>query len=133
MATKKQTTKDKKLSRKTVTSRKFLNKDSGMAAIQTRFDFNPQWIYAGGWEATVSLTDCSRSINLDFSAFSEKDIDKALGKISLLLTEFEKLGNLMLEYREAAQEHIKKAVEERKRRKARKTTTSLLDKLNDDE
>lgn len=132
MATKKQTNKVTPKP-KTYYSRKFLNKDKGMAAIEFTFEFNPEWMYHGGWDANVVISDCYKASTLDFSCYDVKDIDKVIDKVSLILTEFEKFGNLLLENKEAAIEAMKKAEAERKKRKARKTTTSLLDKLNADE
>jgi hypothetical protein len=134
MATKKQTPKKTptKVKDKVYYSRKFLNKDKGMAAIETTFEFGPSWLYQGGWDAHVVISDCYKASTLDFSCYSVKDIDKALAKVSLILTEFEKLGNLMLENREAAIEAIKKADQARKERKKDNKVSSILDKLNDD-
>lgn len=120
------------MKKKSYNSRKFLNKDSGLAAIETTFEFNPDWKYSGGWEANVRINDCYRAITLELSCYNIKDIDKVLKKVETLLTEIEKLGNLMLEYREAAIEHIKAAEDERKKRKKeRKVSSSLRDVLDD--
>lgn len=130
MATKKQANKEQTKAKKYY-SRKFLNKDKGMAALETTFEFNPGWLYGGGWEGTVTISDCYKASTLDFSCYTVKDIDNAINKVSLILSEFEKLGNLMLEYREAAAELINKSDEERKKRRNAKTKTSILDKLEE--
>ena len=125
-----------KLKKKLYKSRKFLNKDQGIAAIETYFNFDPTWKFQGGWEAYVSISDCSRSIRLEFGAYSNKDVDRTLDKIATLMVELEKLGNLMLEHREAAKELIKEATEERKQRikerKAAKSKTleEVIDELD---
>ena len=56
MATKKQTNKVTSKS-KTYYSRKFLNKDKGRAAIEFTFEFNPEWMYHGGWDANVVIPE----------------------------------------------------------------------------
>ena len=124
------------MKKKTYDSRKFLNKDHGIAAIETHFDFDPSWRYSGGWEAYVSISDCSRSVRLEFGAYTEKDIDRTLNKISTLMVELEKLGNIMLEHREAAAELIKEAEKDRKQRakerkaKQSKTLEEVLDDID---
>ncbi len=119
--------------KKTYKSRKFLNKDQGIAAIETSFEFEPDWLYSGGWESHVVISDCSRNVRLDFSAYEGKDIDKSLDKLATLLTELEKLGNTMLEYREAAEEKCKEALKERKKRiKERANKARTLEEVVDD-
>ena len=128
MATKKQTNKEQTKAKKYY-SRKFLNKDKGMAALETFFEFNPGGLYGGGWEGTVIISDCYKASTLDFSCYTVKDIDNAINKVSLILAEFEKLGNLMLEYREAAIENIKKSDEDRKKRSSKRNVKATLKDL----
>lgn len=114
-------------------SRKFLNKDSGVAAIETRFEMSNDYFYSG-WEAGVTISDCRKSVDLDFCCYSVKDVDDTINKISVLLTELEKFGNLLLENREQAIENIKKADADRKKRIKERTTKpfeKLLGDLND--
>ncbi len=114
-------------------SRKFLNKDSGVAAIETRFEMSSDYFYSG-WEAGVTISDCRKAVDLDFCCYSVKDVDAVINKISVLLTELEKFGNLLLENREQAIENIKKAEADRKKRIKERTTKpfeKLLGDLND--
>jgi len=74
-------------------SRKFLNKKEGAAVIEVNFD---------RWGGRVHISDCSRSINLEFNGYSDFDDDltpaakaarkKALkdsiAKADLLVSEF---------------------------------------------
>ena len=128
MATKKQTNKEQTKVKKYY-SRKFLNKDKGVDALETFFEFNPGWLYGGGWEGTVTISDCYKASTLDFSCYTVKDIDNAINKVSLILAEFEKLGNLMLEYREAAIENIKKSDEDRKKRSSKRALKAVMKDL----
>ena len=114
-------------------SRKFLNKDSGVAAIETRFEMSNDYFYSG-WEAGVTISDCRKAVDLDFCCYSVKDVDAAIHKISVLLTELENFGNLLLENREQAIENIKKADADRKKRIKERSTKpfeKLLEDLND--
>ena len=114
-------------------SRKFLNKDSGVAAIETRFEMSNDYCYSG-WEAGVTISDCRKAVDLDFCCYSVKDVDATIHKISVLLSELEAFGNLLLENREQAIESIKKAEADRKKRIKERTTKpfeKLLEELND--
>jgi len=101
---------------KRIYSRKFLNKNTGLAAIETSFEMNEAGFFVGGWDASVAISDCNKTVSLDFCVYDEKDIDKAIHKVTVLLEELEKFGNLLLEYREQATDSIKKANKARKER-----------------
>jgi hypothetical protein len=76
-------------------SRKFLNKTTGIAAIEVNLECYA-WS-SGGVDATVSISDCSRHINLDFSVYSKKDLDARIQKLDLLITELTKLQEMFID------------------------------------
>ena len=99
-------------------SRKFLNKKTGIAAIETTVE-SYEWS-AGGVDSTVTISDCSRKVMLDFSLYCKKDIDEKLEKLNLLITELTKLQEIIVANRDnlcdAMDEAAKKRKEERKKR-----------------
>jgi hypothetical protein len=62
--------------------RKFLNKTSGMAALE----INAQYT-AWNFDCSVSLSDCNRRIDLDFSMWQAKNVKEKLAKLDLLINE----------------------------------------------
>jgi hypothetical protein len=96
-------------------SRKFLNKTTGIAAIETNME-SPTWC-SGGVEATVSISDCNRQINLDFSVYSKKDLDEKIKKLDLLITELSKLQELFIENAYDLCTAMDEAAKKRKERK----------------
>ena len=99
-------------------SRKFLNKTTGIAAIETNIE-SYQWS-SGGVDATVSISDCTRHINLDFSVYSKKDLDEKIKKLDLLITELTRLQQVFIENADdlcnAMDEAAKKRKENNKKR-----------------
>ena len=99
-------------------SRKFLNKTTGIAAIEVNME-SYAWS-SGGVDATVSISDCSRHINLDFSVFSKKDLDARIQKLDLLITELTKLQEMFIDNSDdlcnAMDEAAKKRKESNKKR-----------------
>jgi hypothetical protein len=99
-------------------SRKFLNKTTGIAAIEVNIE-SYQWS-SGGVDATVSISDCTRHISLDFSIYSKKDLDEKIKKLDLLITELTKLQEVFIENAddlcEAMDEADKKRKENNKKR-----------------
>jgi len=99
-------------------SRKFLNKAVGLAAIETNIE-SCEWS-GGSVNATVSITDCSRQISLDFSVYSKKDLDEKIKKINLLITELTKLQEMFIENSDdfctALDEEAKKRKDSNKKR-----------------
>jgi len=71
-------------------SRKFLNKESGLACVQVSCDIN-DWIM----DASLTIHDCNRSVNIDFSVYETKDFVKAMTKIDMLTLELLKLRQFM--------------------------------------
>jgi hypothetical protein len=99
-------------------SRKFLNKTTGIAAIETNME-SYAWS-SGGVDATVSISDCSRHINLDFSVYSKKELDARIQKLDLLITELTKLQEMFIDNSDdlcnAMDEAAKKRKESNKKR-----------------
>ena len=119
---------------KKIHSRKFLNKREGLAAIEVRFE-HEQSIWTGGWDASVSINDCNRSVNLDFCAYSEKDVDTVINKANILIDEITKIRDIMIDNREDCINNIKESARKRKERiKKRevKPFDELIEELNDD-
>jgi hypothetical protein len=76
-------------------SRKFLNKTTGIAAIEVNMESYA--LSSDGVDATVSISDCSRHINLDFSVYSKKDLDEEIKKLDLLITELTKIQEMFID------------------------------------
>jgi len=65
--------------------RKFLNKTKGIAAIEVTGNFNErfnQWA-----EMDIKISDCNRSINLSYLAYTKKDVKDAIDKFNILISE----------------------------------------------
>jgi len=73
-------------------SRKFLNKSEGMASIEVISSVE-SWAF----ESQVSISDCSRLITLDFTAYSNKDFKSKVDKLDLIITELSILKQFMLD------------------------------------
>ena len=74
-------------------SRKFLNPTHGMAAIQVSAHYN-EYLYESPnnkvsreMNVTVTISDCSDHINLDFSAYDEKQRAQRIKKINAIIDE----------------------------------------------
>jgi hypothetical protein len=75
---------------KYLNSRKFLNRSSGVAAIETTVEITQ---YSKGdvvVDAGISISDCNKRINLEFGVYEKKDVAAKLAKIDLLISEFTK-------------------------------------------
>lgn len=101
-------------------SRRFLNKKQGVAAVEVKFD---SWDYGGGFDSEVVISDCSRSVRLDFCTYSHKDLAEKYTKLNGLIEELSKLQDHFTENYEAIaaritekQEEQKKHIKERKRK-----------------
>jgi hypothetical protein len=106
-------------------SRKFLNKAEGLAAIECSVS---GLSYMSGVDATISITDCSRQVNMDFSVYNVKDLDSRLAKLDLLITEISKLRDVISNNYDSIKEDIIKKDKERiKRRKTATTTPAIFD------
>jgi len=72
-------------------SRKFLNKDSGISAIEVRAE---TLNYCAGIDASVYISDCHRSLCLDFGAYTKQDLNSRIKKLNQLIAELTKLQEL---------------------------------------
>ena len=63
-------------------SRKFLNKQTGLAAIQSSADIQSSWA-----DITVNISDCNRQVSLDFCFRSVKGYKDQRAKLQLLINE----------------------------------------------
>ena len=72
--------------KKTYHSRKFLNKSSGMAAIEVGASISNY-----SFDATLAISDCNRRIDIDLYMWDKPSIKAKLDKLNLMLTEITKL------------------------------------------
>lgn len=109
-------------------SRKFLNKKSGLAAIESSLE---SWEYGDGFDCNLTISDCNRTVSLDFSAYDVSDLPLKYQKLTLLLGEVNKLHSYYTENYEDMVEVLKKQEEKRKERiKQRKSkAVSVVDEL----
>ncbi len=63
-------------------SRKFLNKKEGIDAIETKVSCTGNFL-----EATVTIADCYRRVELSFSSHSKAARKEMQGKLNLLINE----------------------------------------------
>lgn len=73
-------------------SRKFLNSTEGTAFIEVNARQGVDWV-----DSTVTLSDCSRQVSLDFSFSKRKSKREKLKKIALLISELQALEAFMKE------------------------------------
>lgn len=113
-------------------SRKFLNKKQGVAAVETVFE---SWDSVSGFDSTVSISDCSRSIRLDFSVYSCNDLAASYAKLQLLIDELSNLHeHITVNYEDIATK-LKEGEEERKKRlknRKKQSFEELVDGINDE-
>lgn len=114
-------------------SRKFLNKKQGVAAVEVKFD---SWDYGYGFDSEVVISDCSRSVRLDFSVYNHKDLAEKYTKLNGLIEELSKLqDHFTVNYESIADKITEKQEEQKKRIKERKSQSfsKLVEELNDAE
>lgn len=70
------------MNKKKYHSRKFLNKSSGMAAIEVSASYT-----AWNFDCNVTLSDCNRRIDLDFNMWDSKNVKTKIDKLDLLIKE----------------------------------------------
>lgn len=80
-------------------TRKFLNKSRGIACIEIDASYEP-W----NFNCDVTITDCNRRIDLDFSMWEPKNVKEKLDKLDLLINE---LTNLRTYLGPATEDFIK--------------------------
>jgi hypothetical protein len=78
------------MSKKKYHVRKFLNKSNGIAALEIHSNYT-----AWNFDCGITLTDCNRRIDLDFSMWNHKEAKDKLDKLNLLITEFTKLKEFL--------------------------------------
>ena len=71
------------------TSRKFLNKDKGMAAMQSIFEQSFDYV-----DCSIAITDCNRQVTLDFSASNKRIAKEKLAKLNLIIEELTKVKRI---------------------------------------
>lgn len=110
------------MAKKKYYSRKFLNKSSGMAAIEINAGYS-EW----NFDCTVSLSDCNRRIDLDFSMWGAKNVKEKLDKLNLVINE---LTNFKTYLDTATKDFIELNTNHNKDKK--KTLLSILDEELDE-
>lgn len=106
------------MSKKKYHVRKFLNKTSGMAALEINADYT-----AWNFNCDVTISDCNRRIDLDFNMWEPKKVKEKLVKLDLLITELTSLRSWL---DTATADFI-----ELNRNKDKKETQGLLDILEE--
>lgn len=94
-------------------SRKFLNKSTGVGAIECDIG-STDW--CGGLDGTITISDCSRRVNLDFSVYDVKDLDTKLAKLHLLLEEIGAFRDVYTANYDAIKEDLITREKERKKK-----------------
>ena len=77
-------------------SRKFLNKNKGMAAVEISATIENGWFDSG-----VAINDCNRKVSLDFTSLDKKTFIENQAKLSLLISELMVLSTLMEDFKES--------------------------------
>ena len=67
-------------------SRKFLNSKNGVAAIQCHADMASKWC-----DVTVQISDCNKTVNLEFDFSDAKGHKEKRAKLSLIINELHAL------------------------------------------
>lgn len=67
-------------------SRKFLNSKKGVAAIQCHADMASKWC-----DVTVQISDCHKTVNLEFDFSDAKGHKEKRAKLSLIINELHAL------------------------------------------
>lgn len=71
-------------------SRSFLNKSTGIAAIETTVDTSLTYV-----EANIALSDCNRTVNIDLSSSNKVAFKNKLDKLSKLINELTSLETVL--------------------------------------
>jgi len=83
-------------------SRVFLNKKVGMAAMQLTFEASPTYV-----DSCFVLSDCGKQVNIDLSSHSARVFGERQAKLNTIIQELVKLEEQMALYR--ASPEFKKA------------------------
>ena len=100
-------------------ARRFLNSSQGIAALQchvsrTSYGKEPQYGYV---DADISISDCHRSVMLDFNINEKKDVAQKLAKIDQLIVDMVKFQTAL---KQASADFIKQKEEAAKKPKTKK-------------
>ena len=71
-------------------SRKFLNSKKGIAAIECSADMESKWCNIG-----VKISDCNKTVNLDFDFNTVKDFKEKRTKLLLIIDELQELRRII--------------------------------------
>lgn len=71
-------------------SRKFLNSKKGIAAIECSADMESKWCNIG-----VKISDCNKTVNLDFDFNTVKDFKEKRTKLLLIIAELQELRRII--------------------------------------
>jgi hypothetical protein len=71
-------------------SRKFLNSKKGIAAIECSADMESKWCNIG-----VKISDCNKTVNLDFDFNTVKDFKEKRAKLLLVISELQELRRMI--------------------------------------
>lgn len=96
-------------------SRKFLNKKTGMAAIECDVSINEHSIYASS-----VISDCNRQVSLDFTAYNLKEFDIKLTKLGLLINELFEMEQFLLAHKFEWAEELRKGEQARRANKKKR-------------
>ena len=77
-------------------SRIFLNKKSGMAAMQTTADTSSHYV-----DCSFTLSDCNRQINIDLSSSGVKDFNEKQEKLRKIIHELVELQLKLNEFKQS--------------------------------
>jgi len=101
-------------------SRKFLNKKTGMAAIECDVTINEHSIYASS-----VISDCNRQVSLDFTAYNLKEFNVKLTKLGLLINELFEMEQFLLEHKFEWTEELNKREQARLANKKKRRSAPL--------
>lgn len=113
------------MSKKKYHVRKFLNKTSGMAALEINASYE-----AWNFNCDVTISDCNRRIDLDFNMWEPKNVKEKLAKLDLLISELQALRDYL---GPATTDFIALNEAHRNNSKKTKNILSVLDEVEDDQ
>ena len=71
--------------------------------------------WCGGVDGSITITDCNRNINLDFSVYDIKNLDTKIAKLHLLLDEISKFRDVYIDNYDSIKEDLVNRDQERKK------------------
>jgi hypothetical protein len=103
-------------------SRKFLNKNEGMAAIEVSASVEG-WMF----ESQFTISDCNRQVCIDLGIYTAKDIKPRLDKLDLIINELNKLKLFM----ESNKDNYISIINARTKRLKARDIEAAIEDLND--